>query len=615
MSYNGLSGFIERLEEESELVRISGFVDPVLEVSEVTDRIVKSNGKALLFENNGTDYPILINLFGSDKRMALALGKSPDDVAREIETFFESVTAGSRSIRNIGTLFNVIPKRIGRKGKCQEVIFKEVDISIFPVLKSWPFDGGRFFTLPIVHTVHPETKKKNAGMYRMQVIDNKTTVIHWQRHKTGANHFEAWKKVGKRMPVAVVLGGDPSYTYSATAPLPENIDEYMLAGFIRGKRVKMVKCVTNEILVPDDADIVIEGYVDPSEELFLEGPFGDHTGFYSLSDWYPKFHVTCITTSKNAVFPATIVGVPPMEDAFLSKATEKIFLSPIKLAIQPEIEDLHLPAEGVSHNLAVVKIRKSYPGQGKKVISSLFGAGQMSFTKYLVVVDGDIDIRDYPKLVGQVLRNTDFKRDLLFIDGPLDVLDHASDNPAFGGKLGIDATGKIEGELVDRKDGEQKNIDKIEFPEPVFKEVLAKRLKNLPFFILSPKQKSGGIDFDNLKTELTDFSTLFPVRLFLLIEPDVEAGGIGMITWYLLANSDPVRDGWLIGSNCLFIDGTIKAFNSGFKRRWPNVVSSSLDTIERVDAIWGGLGLGKLIESPSRNYKNLIFPGKDFIQV
>ncbi|HHU33694.1 MAG TPA: hypothetical protein GXZ49_00525, partial [Bacteroidetes bacterium] len=192
---------------------------------------------------------------------------------------------------------------------------------------------------------------------------------------------------------------------------------------------------------------------------------------------------------------------------------------------------------------------------------------------------------------------------------------HASDNPAFGGKLGIDATGKIEGELVDRKDGEQKNIDKIEFPEPVFKEVLAKRLKNLPFFILSPKQKSGGIDFDNLKTELTDFSTLFPVRLFLLIEPDVEAGGIGMITWYLLANSDPVRDGWLIGSNCLFIDGTIKAFNSGFKRRWPNVVSSSLDTIERVDAIWGGLGLGKLIESPSRNYKNLIFPGKDFIQV
>ena len=252
----------------------------------------------------------------------------------------------------------------------------------------------------------------------------------------------------------------------------------------------MVKCVTNEILVPDDADIVIEGYVDPSEELFLEGPFGDHTGFYSLSDWYPKFHVTCITTSKNAVFLATIVGVPPMEDAFLSKATEKIFLSPIKLAIQPEIEDLHLPAEGVSHNLAVVKIRKSYPGQGKKVISSLFGAGQMSFTKYLVVVDGDIDIRDYPKLVGHVLRNTDFRRDLLFIDGPLDVLDHASDNPAFGGKLGIDATGKIEGELVDRKDGEQKNIDKIEFPEPVFKEVLS----NLKFaiFILSQNKRVEG---------------------------------------------------------------------------------------------------------------------------
>jgi 4-hydroxy-3-polyprenylbenzoate decarboxylase len=615
MPYNGLHSFIKRLEEESEIVRISSSVDPVLEVSEITDRIVKSNGKALLFENNGTNYPILINLFGSDKRMALALGKNPDDVAKEIETFFESVTGGSRSIKNIVALLNAIPKRIRRRGKCQEVVFKEADISILPVLKSWPFDGGRFFTLPIVHTVHPETKKKNAGMYRMQVIDNKTTAIHWQRHKTGANHFEAWKKVGKPMPIAVVLGGDPSYTYSATAPLPENIDEYMLAGFIRGKRVKMVKCMTNEILVPDDADIVIEGYVDPSEKLFWEGPFGDHTGFYSLADWYPKFHVTCITTSKNAVFPATIVGVPPMEDAFLSKATEKIFLSPIKLALQPEIEDLHLPTEGVSHNLAIVKIRKNYPGQGKKVISSLFGAGQMSFTKYLVVVDGDIDIRDYSKLAEQVMRNTDFRRDLVFIDGPLDVLDHASDNPALGGKLGLDATGKIEGEIVDRKNVEQINIYELEFPDPVLKEVSAKRLENLPIYILYPKEKNRGVDFDNLKEELTGYSNLFPVRLFVLMDPDVETGGIGMIVWYLLANSDPIRDGWLIGSNCLLIDGTIKAFNSGFKRQWPNIVSSSSDTIERVDSIWSNLGLGKLIESPSKKYKDLIFSGKDFIQV
>ena len=614
MPYHGLLSFVKRLEEEEELIRVSCFVDPVLEVTEITDRVTKSEGKALLFENNGTNYPILINSYGSDKRLALALGKKPEDVAGEIETFFTSVTGGLSSIKHIGRLIKAIPKRIRRKGKCQEIVYKEVDLSLFPVLKCWPYDGGRFITLPIVHTVHPETGKKNAGMYRMQVIDNKTTAIHWQRHKTGASHFEAWKKIGKKMPIAVVLGGDPSYAYSATAPLPENIDEYMLAGFIRGKRVRMVKCLTNQIMVPDDADIVIEGYVDPLDELFWEGPFGDHTGFYSLADWYPKFHVTCVTTSRNPIYPATIVGVPPMEDAFLAKATEKIFLSPIKIAIQPEITDLHMPIEGVSHNLAIVKISKSYPGQGKKVISSLFGAGQMSFTKYLVVVDGDIDIRNYSELTEWVLNNTNFKRDLIFIEGPLDVLDHSSDNYALGGKLGIDATVKIEGEISVKYNMEPTGLNEPNYSDLVLEGISVSQLGTLPIFVLSLSEKNGIVDIDYIRSRLIDSLRIFPARLFIVMDTDVINAGMEILLWYLLANSDPLRDGHFIGENALLIDATIKAYRKGFVRPWPNIVSSLPDTIEKVDKKWNHLGLGEVIKSPSGKYRNLIFPGKDFIK-
>ncbi len=431
------------------------FVDPVLEIAEITDRITKSGGKALLFENNGTGFPVLINAFGSDKRMAMALGMSNiSDAAGDIEKAFSMVTdtpagllARIKALPGLLKIAGYLPSRTRSKGLCQQVIHEKPDLSILPVLKCWPHDGSRFITLPIVHTYHPETGKPNAGMYRMQVLDAATTGMHWQRHKTGANHFEAWKQTGKRMPVSVTLGGDPVYTYCATAPLPENISEYILAGFIRKKKVTLVKCITNDIYVPSDADIVIEGYVDPSEEFVMEGPFGDHTGFYSLADLYPVFHVTCITHSENAVYPATVVGVPPHEDAWLAKATEKIFLSPVRLAIQPEILDFHMPEAGVAHNLVIVRINKSYPGQGMKVISSLFGAGQMMFTKYLVVVSGSIDIRNYRKLAETIFSNTVFETDMIFTRGPLDVLDHSSDAFSFGGKAGIDATEKLPEEL------------------------------------------------------------------------------------------------------------------------------------------------------------------------
>ena len=599
MPFTGLTDFITSLEKKAELQRIKTFVDPVLEITEVTDRISKSGGKALLFENTGTSFPILINAYGSDERMAMAMNRiNLDDAAEEIVSTFTRLTDSKdnliRKISSIPSLLKIagyFPSHLIGKGLCQQVIKRNPDLSILPVLKCWPHDGGRFITLPMVHTKHPVTGKTNVGMYRMQILDNKTTAMHWQRHKTGANHFEEWKKTGKRMPVAVTLGGDPVYTYAATAPLPENIDEYILAGFLRRKKVKLVKCITNDLFVPYDADFVIEGYVDPAEDPVLEGPFGDHTGFYSLSDFYPKFHVTCITHSQKAVYPATIVGIPPMEDVWLAKATEKIFLSPLKMAILPEIEDFHMPDAGAAHNLVIVKIRKSYPGQGKKVISSLMGAGQMMFTKYMVVVSGEVDIRNYKLLTDHVLSNTAFRSDLLFMSGPLDVLDHTSDIPALGGKLGIDATIKL---------NEEKPED-VSQPFSGDQEVI----------VASLNQSEDHLAVKKSKKEFAEKLSKGSNRLVLAVDKTVDVNDLYDIAWQVLGNSDPLRDAELIAENLLYIDGTAKIYRSGgFTRRWPNVVCSSVDTIERIDKKWESLDIGSLIPSPSIKNSLLLLPGK-----
>jgi 4-hydroxy-3-polyprenylbenzoate decarboxylase len=407
MVCNGLQAFIHLLEKEGELIRVREFVNPILEITEITDRISKlpDGGKALLFENTGTPFPLLINALGSEKRMAMAFGRdNPDSIRDEITTLFHKLTTPKESVweklkmlPELKEVSSWMPERgrgrgigigTGRgRGTCQEVMMSEPDLFRLPILKCWPADGGRFITLPAVHTIHPETGSPNVGMYRMQVFDKNLTGMHWHRHKTGAAHFTKYKSLGRKMPVTVTLGGDPACMYAATAPMPENMDEYLLAGFLRKKPVQLVKCLTNDLYVPEDVDFVIEGYVDPEEELILEGPFGDHTGFYSLADYYPKFHVTCITHRKNAVYPATIVGIPPMEDAWIGKATERIFLSPIRLTMIPELTDMDLPFPGVAHNISIVKINKTYPGQAVKVMNSLWGAGQMMFNKILVVVD------------------------------------------------------------------------------------------------------------------------------------------------------------------------------------------------------------------------------------
>ncbi len=622
MAYSGLAGFIADLERHGELHRIKSFADPVLEITEITDRITKSGGKALLFEDTGTSFPLLINAYGSEKRINMALGGNPataaagiSELLREFSSAATSLAGKLTALPKLAKLAGLLTTRTESRGRCQQVVINDPDLSILPVLKCWPFDGGRYITLPVVHTIHPETGNVNAGMYRMQILDNLTTGMHWQRHKTGAAHFEAWKKTGQKMPVTVTLGGDPVYAWAATAPLPENINEYLLAAFLRKKKVNMVRCLTNQLLVPSDADIVIEGYVDPSEDLVREGPFGDHTGFYSLADWYPRFHVTCITHARDAVYPATIVGVPPQEDAWFAEATEKIFIEPIRLAIQPEVEDFHMPSDGVAHNLLIVKIRKSYPGQGMKVISSLSGAGQMMFTKYFIVVSGDIDIRDYKSLARHVFENFDPSNDIMFFRGPLDVLDHSGTAMSFGGKVGIDATIKYPEELKDRElpqaDTTQERISQsssIFTPDkPAGNYNIAMPEDGLPLLIVSAGSEPPLTDVKAIREALATETFISSFRLVLLVDKMVDIKDLHMVAWQVLGNSDPVRDHYYPAPRVLFIDGTSKACREGaYPERWPNVVTMDAETAEKVDRKWATYGFSDFIPSPSAAFRALI---------
>src|SRR6195952_4066908 len=461
MAYRDQQEFIDALEKAGELVRIKTYVDPKLEIAEITDRISKSGdgGKALLFENTGYDFPVLMNAYGSEKRMCMALGVNQlNDVAHDIENLFRLLSAPKENILDklrllpkLSQFANWMPKVKNGRGECQEVVMQNPDIGKLPVITCWPKDGGPFVTLPVIHTKDPESGIRNVGMYRMQVMGPTLTGMHWHKHKVSARHYQAYKKLNKRMPVAVSLGGDPVYTYAATAPLPDNVDEYMLAGFVRKKKVELVRCLTQpELEVPADADIVIEGYVDPEEAPVWEGPFGDHTGYYSLPDWYPAFHVTGITHKKNAIYPATIVGIPPQEDAWLGKATERIFLAPMKMMMIPEIVDMEMPVEGVFHNLVIAQIHKTFAGHAQKVMSAMWGAGQMMFNKILVLVDEGVSITDYLSLAKYVFKNLNPATDIAFAQGPMDVLDHSCSKLGFGGKLCIDGTKKMEEETDDR---------------------------------------------------------------------------------------------------------------------------------------------------------------------
>ncbi|MGC9197845.1 MAG: UbiD family decarboxylase [Acidobacteriaceae bacterium] len=502
MAFDGLRDWIKALEKAGELKTVAAEVSPVLEMAEIADRAAKSGrgapaagGPALLFENvvGYKGARVLMNQFGSERRMRMALEvESLDDVARRIETLLHPATPSGmmdrlKMLPMLAEVAGFFPKTIdARRAPCKEVILRgdQVDVLQFPILQTWPQDGGRFITLPCVTTRDPRSGKRNLGMYRMQVYDGKTTGMHWQRQKNAAEHLRdrlraaaaetagevelmaltaggtasagegavpqqvATRIRGERMEVAVAIGTDPAMTFSAIVPAPPEVEEYLIAGFLRQKGVELVRCETVDLEVPAHAEIVLEGYVELAE-LRTEGPFGDHTGFYTMQDEYPVFHITCITHRKDPVYAATIVGKPPMEDAWMGKAVERIFLPLMKLTL-PEICDINLPAEGVFHNLMIVSIRKSYAGHARKVMHGIWAMGQAMFTKCIIVLDEDCDVQNLAEVTLRVSNNIDPERDIQFTMGPVDSLDHASRLPNYGSKMGIDATRKWSAEGFNR---------------------------------------------------------------------------------------------------------------------------------------------------------------------
>ncbi len=445
MSFRDLRDWIALLEREGELVRVAAEVDPQLEVTEIVDRTVRAGGPALLFERpKGSDHALLINQFGTERRMCLAFGvERLDDVAAKLADVLEmqppeGLAAKVRGLRTLKSIADSRPK-IVRHGACQEVVLRgdEVDLAVLPVMTCWPGDAGPFVTLPAVITHDPRTGGRNVGMYRLQVLGPRSTAMHWQLHKDGRADYMFSEG---RLEVAVALGLDPVSAYSASAPLPKHIDEFMLAGFLRGEPVELVKGVSIDLEVPAAAEIVLEGYVEQGD-LVDEGPFGDHTGYYTPAEPFPVFHVTAMTMRRDAIYPSIVVGKPPQEDAWLGKATERIFLPAIRMSV-PEIVDYDLPVAGAFHNLAIVSIRKSFPGHARKVMHALWGLGLLSLTKGIVVVDAHVDVHDYEQVLFYAGANVDPKRDVLISEGPLDHLDHAPTLQFLGGKIGIDATAK-----------------------------------------------------------------------------------------------------------------------------------------------------------------------------
>ena len=457
MAYSDLREFIAALEKNKELRRIPFEVDPYLEITEFADRAVKHGGPALLFEKpKGSRIPVLINGFASARKMEIALQvDSVEEVAGRISEYLEmrmpeGLIGKLKMLPKLAEMGSFFPKLVSN-GPCKDVIRRDnFSLAEYPILHCWPEDGGRFITLPMVFSKNPDTGKRNCGCYRLQVYDERTTGMHWQTHKQGAEHYRRLSKDGKqsRMDVAVAIGADPATMYSSILPLPPDLDEMMIAGFLRGKPVEMVKCETSDLEVPANSEIVLEGYVELGE-LRREGPFGDHTGFYSLEDDYPVFHITCITQRKHPIYATTIVGPPPMEDFYMGRAIERIFLPLMRLQL-PEIRDISMPAEGIFHNLILVSIRKSYPLHARKVMHAIWGLGQAMFSKCIVVVDEDVDVQDTREVAWKALNNIDPERDIQFVLGPVDSLDHSSRLPNYGSKMGIDATRKWKEEGFNR---------------------------------------------------------------------------------------------------------------------------------------------------------------------
>ncbi len=603
MSYFSLKEFVQKLESEGELVRIKELVSPVLEISEITDRVSKSpdGGKALLFENvEGSQIPVLINAFGSYKRMQLALEVNDlDDIAKEIERFVKVAppTGMIEKIKMLPMLLEAskFPPRMTTSAPCQEVVLTgdAVDLSKLPILQCWPDDAGRFITLPMVINRDADGKIRNVGLYRMQVFDNKSTGMHWHIHKDGAHFFHEFKKRNQKMEVAVAIGADPASCYSASAPLPYGIDEFLLSGFLRKSPVPLVKCKTVDLEVPASAEIILEGIIDPNEAK-VEGPFGDHTGYYSQDGEYPVFRVTAITHRKDPIYLTTIVGIPPQEDFYLGKATERIFLPLMRLHL-PEIVDMDMPMEGVFHNCVIVSIDKRYPMQARRLMSALWSMGQMSFVKTIMVVDAEINVSDYEKIMDLLLERFFQKNNLFFTEGILDVLNHSSDQALYGSKVGFDATDKVKGELGFEDKSDLTTQDEIEFdPESaknMFEEVnrflLIRRKNGTQLLLASLDKTKPGQSADFIKTFFENAK--FPGINFLIVfEGHIDLDDTSRALWKFFANLDPQRDFYFFG-NRVGIDVTKKYPEEGYTQDWPEEIEMSAEIKQRVDQKWGRL--------------------------
>ena len=565
MAYRDLQSFLKELEACNELIKIDIPVSTELEMTEVADRVSKVKGSALLFEHaEGFTYPVVMNAMGSEKRMSMALGvNNLDEIGADIAEYlnFEdylSIRGLIKSIPRFLRMLHVFPHRSRRRGACQQVIEREPDLFTLPVLKCWPQDAGRFFTLPLVFTKEANSRRQNVGMYRMQILDRTSTGMHWHKHKDGSEIFQSYAKSGRKMPVSVALGCDPAITYAATSPLPKMIDEIMFAGWLRRARVKLVKCITNDIYVPADAEFVLEGYVDPKEDFVTEGPFGDHTGYYSLADKYPVFHVTCITHKKEPVYPATVVGKPPMEDCYMAKATERIFLPFLRMQI-PELVDLNLPLEGVFHNCAIVSIRSHYPGAARKVMNSIWGMGQMMYTKMIIVVDESIDVQNLSMVRDTVLQNVRGRESLFLCNGPLDALDHSSGKALYGCRLGIDAT---EGNI------------------PAEEGVINT-------FTVIPIDKKD--NFQGRKV-LEEYLPAHPEKFVICVDGSVDPKDLSTVMWKVFNNIDAARDLVIIGQK-IGIDATRKFRGEGLSRDWPDDIVMTQEIKQMVTERWSEYGL------------------------
>lgn len=577
MPYKNLQSFLKALKERELLTEIDIEVDPELEITEIADRISKKYGNALQFNNvKGSSFPLVINAMGTYERLNLSFGVTNlDDIAKEIAGYMDvgayaSLLGKIKAIPKLAPLPFIFPRKV-KKGACQDVII-EPNLDLLPIIKCWPDDGGKYITLPLVFTKDPDNGQQNVGMYRMQVYDAKTTGMHWHLHKDGKEIYEKYRKLGKKMPVSVAIGCDPTIIYAATAPLPKMVDEMIFAGYLKKRPVKLVKSVTNDIYVPAEAEFILEGYVDLDERR-LEGPFGDHTGYYSLADQYPVFHLEKITHRNGAIYPTTIVGKPPMEDCYLGKATERIFLPLMKIQT-PEIIDMDMPLEGVFHNCAIVSIKKAFPRHANKVLYGLWGLGQMMYTKMIIVVDHTVNVHDYQAVAAALEANVTDESHLIITEGPLDALDHASNRAFQGFRLGVDATRKREVE-IDPSYNQTRSYD-----APL------KALKVIPFDKANASQTAHDIMKDNEKGEH---------RLVVVVDEWVKPEDLSTVFWKIFNNIDPKRD-MITGKNAhdrlyIALDATKKGPADGLHRPWPDDIEMSDEMKAYVTERWDKYGI------------------------